>query len=822
MVTRKKPHIPLKASENRTTLPVISDEAVVLLPGEVAALELTEPEQLAFLGMHRDAGDLVAVICVPSADLGIEISQPCRIGTAAKIISIGEESTASREVILKGVSRITLHKIIRKKPFIVAEADFVDESSHTEKDLTALRQEVHNLAQRVSRMSPAFSNDLAERVDSRADDSGKWADLIAVNFRFPLRSKRKILEALNVEARLKEVLNSLRTEIKRLSAEEHTSPDLSATPESAEDTDRRRRFGRDADRRGEGSAGKQIFYELRQKLSALRDLPSEVRDRCLFEIERLGQLSSASTEYGSTKRYIDWLMAIPWQVTAEENSDLDEIERMIDQDYYGSDSIKKRILERIAIRKLTHYGSEGPALCLAGVQGTGKASLAKAIAKALGKKFMRISIGGITDVADIKGTARSFSGAVPGIIIRALKDTGTSDPVIFIEDLDCFAEDINNSLAMALLEAIDPKLNSRFWDDYVGLPVDLSRVFFICAVKSAEDIPDIFSHRFETIELPGYIEKEKIHIARKYIIPGVFKKYGLSENDILFSDNGLKKIIRNYTLEAGLLELRNRIQMICRHVAKEKAGQVRKVWMVNEKTVASFLGTAKYLPEKPGESPEIGVAIGLAWTGQGGDLMIIEGLRMKGSGEVITTGSLGEVMKESIQAAHSYVRSKADVLGIDHSDFDNFDIHIHFPSGAIPKDGPSAGVAVSLVIASVMAERPIRNDIAMTGEVTLRGRVLQVGGLIEKVSAAYRAGVPKVLIPKENKKDLKDLPPDILKKTKFIFIDSVDDVFARGLMDFIPSTYTLEKLFADELKKAKNRKKSSPSKKVAAKSRKRK
>jgi len=565
-----------------------------------------------------------------------------------------------------------------------------------------------------------------------------------------------------------------------------------------------------------------LLNELRRRVEAEKDLTKEVRERCFMEIDRLEQLSDASVEYGATRQYIEWLLSIPWNTNSKKRTDLKRIERHIDQDYFGSQKIKRKILERIAIRKLTGNKSINSILCLAGVPGTGKASLAKAIAKAMGKEFIRVSIGGLTKVYDIKGSVRTYLGAMPGVIIRTLHNAGTSDPVVLVEDIDHLGGDSATVLAMTLLEAIDPRYNCRFLDNYIGFPIDLSNVFFICAVKSSEDIPEVFNHRFEVIELPGYIEKEKIHIALKYIIPSVLKNHGLCAKDIVFSDKGLQKIIRNYTLEAGLLHLKRQIEIICRHVAKEKASGVKKIWMVNEKTVGSFLGTSQYTLEKPGDTPEIGVAIGLAWTGQGGDLMIIEGLRMKGSGEVITTGSLGDVMKESIQAAHSYVRSKADVLGIDHNDFDNFDIHIHFPSGAIPKDGPSAGVAVSLVIASVMAERPIRNEIAMTGEVTLRGKVLQVGGLIEKVSAAYRAGIPTVFIPKENKKDLKDLPSDILKKTRFVFIESVDDIFARGLLDFIPSSYTLEKLFAEEMKKAKNRKKGSGARKIAAKGRKKK
>ncbi|MCX6826283.1 MAG: AAA family ATPase [candidate division Zixibacteria bacterium] len=531
----------------------------------------------------------------------------------------------------------------------------------------------------------------------------------------------------------------------------------------------------------------------------------------------MSHLSTASAEYGTTKLYLDWLLNIPWNIRSEWNYNIRQVEEDIADEYYGSALIKKQILERIAVRQLAGGINESGVLCLAGVPGTGKASLARAIAKALRKKFIRLSVGGMTDVSNIKGSTRDFFGAMPGIIIRALRDAGTCDPVIFMENLEYFAEDNNTTLPMAILEAIDPRLNSHFLDNYIGLPIDLSRAIFICAVKFIEGVPEMLGHRFETIELPGYIEREKILIARKYIIPNVLKKHGLYKKDVIFSDQGLKKLVRSYTMEAGLLNFRRQIERICRHVAKEKAGHIKRTWMVNEKTVENFLGTPQYIAEKLEKKSEIGVAIGLAWTGMGGDLMMIEGLRMKGNGEVITTGSLGEVMRESIQAAHSYVRSKADVLGIDHNDFDNFDIHIHFPSGAIPKDGPSAGVTVCLVIASVMAERPIRHDIAMTGEITLRGKVLAVGGIKEKISAAYRAGIPKIFIPQENRKDLKELPSDILKQTKFCYIESVDELFEKALLDFTPSNYTLEKILAEEIEKAKSRKNPSSPRKIAAK-----
>jgi len=770
-------------------LPIIPIKTKVLLPGEVNSIQLRNQGILLLIKDLYSKDRPIGLVYSPNGENGNGDSDLNRIGTMMKILFIKSDLAGATAVVLEGVTRIALLSIKKETPHVVARVALIEETAIPEM-AEQLCREIIDIIGQLTKTGLGYSEELLSLMELGKVNPSRFVDRVAANYCHPIDLRQKILETLNLDKRLEIVLEFLRGEM------------LWA--------------GKLAQDHGIG-AGDRIILEMRERINQNRGIPLEIRGKCLAEIDRLGHLSTASVEYGATRQFIDWLFDIPWNIANQQSLDLKKVEKELDRGYYGSKSIKKQILERIAIRELSGGRSEGPILCLAGVPGTGKASLAKAIARSTGRKFLRISVGGISEVSDIKGTSRTFMGAMPGIIVRALKDTGTSDPVVFIEDIDYFAESSHAVLSMSLLEAIDPRLNSRFLDNYIGFPIDLGRVLFICAVKSVEDIPEVFSHRFEIIELPGYIEKEKIHIARKHIIPTVLKKHGLLKRDITFSEKGLQKIIRNYTLEAGLLNFKRRIEMICRHVAKEKAGNLRKIWVVNEKTVGSFLGTSIYTPEKPGDCPQIGVAVGLAWTGQGGDLMIIEGLRMKGSGEVITTGSLGDVMKESIQAAHSYVRSKADILGIDHADFDNFDIHIHFPSGAIPKDGPSAGVAVSLVIASVMAERPIRNDIAMTGEVTLRGKVLPVGGLIEKISAAYRAGIPRIFIPRENKKDLKNLPSDILKKTKFILIDTVDDVFARGLLDFVPSSYTLEKIFAAEMEKAKSRKKPSPSRKIAAK-----
>jgi ATP-dependent Lon protease len=807
MIIKPGSHIPLLASDGESVLPIIPAKTLILFPGETISLQVGRPDNLALISEHSGKDKLVGVTYSPGGNNGSEKGDLCRIGTAAAMVAVKDGPGGSKIITLEGIRRIALLGIHRRTPYLTARVGMVAEKNGSPDKTALMTQEIISVIEQLTKMDPAYSDELSFIIKFNLENPGQLADKIATIFHFPLSSKQEILESYNLDIRLKKVLKFLKAEMDQAAV----SYEIRKNVEKRNVEEQRKFYLRQQlyeikRQLGDEFIEDKIAQQLRNEIKKRRELPDEIRDRAFLEVDRLGHLSTASAEYGATKLYLDWLLSVPWNVYGKEDYNLKQVETDIEDEYYGSPQIKKQILERIAVRQLAGGIHEGLILCLAGVPGTGKASLARAIAKSLHKKFIRISVGGMVDITDIKGSARTFIGAAPGIIIRTLRNAGICDPVVFIEDLEYFAEDANTSLPMSLLEAIDPRHNGQYLDNYIGLPINLSKAIFICAVKSLDGIPEMLAHRFEIIELPGYIEKEKLHIARKYIIPNVTKKHGLLRKDISFHESGLKKIARSYTLEAGLLNFRNQIERICRHVAREKASHVNKKWIVNERTVENFLGTPQFIPEMPDKQPEIGVAVGLAWTGMGGDLMIIEGLRMKGSGQVITTGSLGEVMKESIQAAHSYVRSKADVLGIDHNDFDNFDIHIHFPSGAIPKDGPSAGVTVSLVIASVMAERPIRHDIAMTGEVTLRGKVLPVGGIKEKISAAYRAGITKILVPKENKKDLRDLPADILKKTKFVFIDTIDEVFDKGLLNFMPSNYTLEKIFADEMEKARNRK----------------
>jgi len=803
MIRKSKNKIVPDLSRKGQTLPALMTQSLALIPGETKSWQIwKEADRLAVEECRKNKKQLVLAFEDKSEDTGSDMIR--QIGVIAEILSVKEALGDSQVVVIQAIERVLLQAVGSSTPYLKIKTVYIENKTLTPAYISRLTGEIIDYVSRLAARRLESSDNLEKTAALNSGNPVEFVDRIVADPIFPFSLKKEIIQTVSVRLRLEKLSQYLKCELDEIES-------VPNPPKAMPCRNSKSAVGR------LGSEN-QIITQLKKEVKQNKTLPIEAYNRCLMEIDRLANLSTASSEYGATRQYIDWLLAIPWNIYFDKNFDLKLAEKEIDKEYYGSKNIKARILERIAINRLRGNKNDGPILTLAGVPGTGKASLARAIAKALGRKFIRLSVGGVDDISDIKGSARTYLTAGPGLIVRAIKDSGVIDPVIFLEDIDNFAEEAGTALAMSLMEALDPRYNNHFSDDYIGLPLDLSRIFFICAVRSSENMPDIYSHRLEVIELPGYIEKEKIFIAQKYLVPTLLKKHGLLKKELSFTENGLKKIIRNYTMEAGLLKLKRRLERICRFAAKEKALHSRKNIKVSQTKVETLLGTPKYLLEMPDKSPEIGVAVGLAWTGTGGDLMIIEGLRMKGSGEVITTGSLGDVMKESIQAAHSYIRSKADVLGIDHCDFDNLDIHIHFPSGAIPKDGPSAGVAVALVVASVMAERPIRNDIAMTGEMTLRGKVLQVGGLVEKISAAYRAGLRTIFLPRENKKDLKDLPPDILKQTKFIFIETVDEIFAGGLLDFIPSSYTLEKLFVQELEKAKDRKKRRPGKKIAAKS----
>lgn len=786
-------------TDRKDEYPILALQTSILFPGNVLTIRVRRQDSLQ---LTRDCGDgkrrFIATYSPVESELA-EIRSICQVGVLATVRDSCNAEAGASLVTIEGLARVAVDTVVATEPYMIATASEVQPPGAATRSVRSQLESVISLTAEITRLDPTYSLELLNVLRMYRENPSYLADHIAATFHFPLAAKQTLLEAVGLRQRYTKILELLSDELHRL-IDVPVLDDDSASARKQSD---------------QGSADQTMTYKqlmvadepsrIRRLVRNARHLPPEVVARATLESDRLAQLPSASAEYGATKLYLDRILNLPWGRYTPERYEMAQAERIIDSEYYGTKFVKEQILQRLAVLKLQGGQYDGPTLCLVGASGTGKASLAKAIARALGKEFIRFSVGGIAEVDDLKGSPRTFIGAMPGKIIRALQGAGSCDPVILIEDIDYFNVDNDATINASLLEALDTRSNGAFLDEYLGVPFDLSRVFFICSVRSYEEIPEQFIPRFELLEIPGYIGKEKIAIAKKFIIPDMLKKHGILKSEFKINDKALSTMLSGYTMEAGLLGFSQLIEKVCRKVALEKAQQKKTAWTITEKSVGSYLGPTIFIPEKAESLPEIGIAAGLAWTGAGGDLMFIEGLKMKGDGQIITTGSLGEVMKESIQAAHSYVRTKADILGIDPEDFKEFDIHIHFPSGAIPKDGPSAGVTVCLVIASILAERPIRNDLAMTGELTLRGKILPVGGIKEKISAAYRAGIHSVAMPKANEKDIKDLPKEILRKVKFSFLERVDELFELSLMDFTPSAFTLEKVFAEEIEKAKKK-----------------
>jgi ATP-dependent Lon protease len=657
----------------------------------------------------------------------------------------------------------------------------------------------HELLLGLVEQSGHYSPELLRVVELARDDAGRYSDLLGSLVHFSQDDKWRLVQMVDPVERLVLLAELLRAEV--------------AFAERKQDLDHRTRVMIEKHERAEFLRAQ--LQALREELDILEPgsneldqladqighagLPAPVARRAHSELERLRLISTASAEYSEIRSYLDWIIHIPWTATAHERTNLDEIRRLLDEEFYGQIRAKERVCEFLSVMHQT--GRPAPnVLCLVGPSGIGKTRLARAIANALRRPLITLNLGLLRSEAVLKGNRRTFPGAMPGRLLRQLRAVEVANPVCVLDEVDRLGGDTDRpDLSAILLEAIDPEYNHDFWDHYLEFPCDLSRVLFLCTATDAEIIPEMLSEKMEFIEMPGYLQENKVEITFKHLWPNQLASHGLSAEECSLTVAAVQKIIREYTLEAGLGNLNKCLEVLCRHLAVQQASGKGGFIRIGVQQVEKLLGTPVFIPEKAEAEPEIGVAMGVAWTQTGGDIMLIEALKMRGSGMVISTGSLGEVMRESIQAAHSWVRSRAEWLGIDHDDFGNYDIHVHFPSGAIPKDGPSAGITVSVVIASVMSERAVRNDYAMTGEVSLRGKVLPVGGIKEKVAAAHRIGIHKIIVPEQNIKDLQDVPNRIAKEMEYIPVETVDEVFAKVLLDFDPSRASLEKLLQMEL-----------------------
>ncbi len=708
-------------------------------------------------------------------------------GTVATILRMMKLEDDRIKILVQGVARGRIKEfrkegdLYKVKIDVIKEPEFLEENIEVE----ALIHSIKDLLDKAIALGKQILPDLLEIIRS-VEEPGKLADLVASILDLKSEEAQKILEITNPIERLREVHNLLLKEVGLLEIQHKIR---TAARESME-KDQREYFLRQQikaiqEELGEKDEKQEEIERYMEKIEKA-GMPEEVKEEALKQLKRLEKMHPDSAEAAVIRTYLDWLVELPWNKRTKDKLDLKRAKKILDQDHYDLEKVKDRILEYLAVQKLKKgKGIKGPILCFVGPPGVGKTSLGKSIAKALGRKFVRQSLGGVRDEAEIRGHRRTYVGAMPGRIIQGIKQAGTKNPVFMLDEVDKLASDFRGDPASALLEVLDPEQNREFVDHYLGVPFDLSEVMFICTANRIDTIPRPLLDRMEVIRIPGYSEEEKLFIAKQYLIPRQLKENGLSEKYVEFTDSGLQFLIRHYTREAGVRSLERQINAVLRKIAKEIAltGKKKK-YRITKSLVKKFLGAPLYMPEKEKED-EIGVVTGLAWTEVGGEILKIEATRMPGKGQLILTGSLGDVMKESAMTALSYVKSKSEDYGIDPEDFQKYDVHVHVPAGAIPKDGPSAGIAITTAIFSLFTQKPVKADVAMTGEITLRGKVLPVGGLKEKILAAKRADIKTVILPKDNKDEvMEDLPPFARKSLNLVFVDHIDEVFPIAIKDF--------------------------------------
>jgi ATP-dependent Lon protease len=648
-------------------------------------------------------------------------------------------------------------------------------------ELQAMLRNAHKQFEDIAKLSTALS-DQVKIATLNTEHPGHFADLIAANLNLSLEDRQKLLETVSVRERLQKLLPMLNREQEVLTLSSKIQNDVaSSIAKTQRDFFLREQIRAIQRELGEGEAGTNETKLLREKIEQT-PMPEEARKAADQELERLQQTPPAAAEYAVGRNYLDWILNMPWEKSTEDMLDLKAAERILDEQHFGLAKVKDRLIEFIAVIKRRKQ-IKGPILCLVGPPGVGKTSLGKSVADALGRKFARISLGGMRDEAEIRGHRRTYVGAMPGRIIQTLRRVESRNPVILLDELDKVGADFRGDPAAALLEVLDPAQNHTFTDHYLDLPFDLSRVLFITTANWLEPIHAALRDRLEVIELPSYTESEKLQIAKRYLVPRQIEEHGLTRQDVKIADSALRKLIREYTREAGVRQLEREIAALARKAARKivsRNGAAAAI-KLDASALKDYLGHAPFIAETAEKITEYGIATGLAWTPFGGDVLFIEATRMRGRGNLLLTGSLGEVMKESAQTAMSYLRSQARLLNLDLSDYNKFDVHIHVPAGATPKDGPSAGVAIVAALASLLTKRHVRSDAAMTGEISLRGRVLRVGGIKEKVLAAARFGVKQIILPEQNKSDWLDVPVEVRAKLKVHFIRQIADVFRLAL-----------------------------------------
>ncbi len=776
------------------TFPVIPLRNAVFFPRQVLPLSIGRESSLRGVEEAKRENSLVLVIA--QRDSTIDQPNPADlfgIGTVGKILKTFTLPDGSKSVLLQGLYRARLLTYVQLEPFLKAAAQQLDDEVVDGIEVEGLTEAVKTVFHRAVELSPELSEEHLSIV-LNLEDAGGVADISTSLVNVPTAEKQDVLETINVKKRLEKVHLMLSKLVQRL---EIGSKIRSEVQEEINKNQReyylREQLKAIQKELGEDTENVEI-KEFRRRIEEAK-LPDEARKVAEKELDRLSKMHASSAEYTVSRTYLEWLLELPWSVSTEDNLDIGKARDVLERDHYGLEKVKKRILEYLAVRKLKN-DMRGPILCFVGPPGVGKTSLGRSIASALGRKFVRISLGGVHDEAEIRGHRRTYIGALPGRIIQGIKKAGSNNPVFMLDEVDKIGMDFRGDPSSALLEVLDPEQNFSFSDHYIEVPFDLSKVLFIGTANLMEPIPPPLRDRMEIIEIPSYVEDEKLHIAKGFLISKQMAEHGLTEEMIQFEDDSIRKIISGYTREAGVRALERRIADICRGVAREVAEGHREKKVITVDALPKYLGQQKYFPEVAERINKPGISTGLAWTPVGGDILFIEATKMKGKGNLILTGQLGEVMKESAQAALSYIAAQAESLGIDENFKEKYDIHIHVPAGATPKDGPSAGVAILSALTSLLTGRLVRNDLAMTGEITLRGAVLPVGGIKEKVLAAHRAGIKYILMPERNKLDLEEIPQHVRQDLQFQFVKEMEEVirFALQHREEISDIESLEKL----------------------------
>jgi ATP-dependent Lon protease len=772
-------------------LPLLPIRNAVLFPGAVAPFDVGREKSVALVedieNLEQPIIGIFAQRDSSTDDPGHDDLYP--VGVAARVLKALKHSSGNYSLILQGLTRVRLDRITTTTPYVRAHVTRMSEPPTEDVEAEALALSLRDIAKQVIQLMPELPREAGSLVDS-IQDPGQLADLVAANLDAPVDEKAQLLEIFDAKERIRRVLRLLTRQLEILKMRERINSQIKEEMgKNQREYVLRQQLKAIKEELGEED-GDQGDLDILEERIAKADLPNEADKVARKQLKRLRQMQVGSAEYTVVRTYIDWLLDVPWTKQTTDNLDIAQVRKVLDEDHSGLEKVKKRIVEYLAVRKLKK-DKKGPILCLIGPPGVGKTSLGRSVARSLGRKFHRISLGGVHDEAAIRGHRRTYVGALPGQVIQGMKKAGTVNPVFMLDEIDKIGHDFRGDPAAALLEVLDPEQNDTFSDHYLEVPYDLSKVMFIATANVGDTIPPALKDRMEVIEIPGYTRKEKLDIARDHLVPKQLGEHGITPEQLQLEDGCLEAIIDNHTREAGVRNLERQIASVVRGVAVKVADGEKGPWrLTGEDDIREFLGPPRFTSEVAERTAETGVATGLAWTAVGGEILFIEATRMHGTGKLQLTGQLGDVMKESAQAAMSYVRAHAKQLGIAEDFLEKSDIHIHIPAGAMPKDGPSAGVTMMTALVSLLTKIKVRHDVAMTGEITLRGRVLPVGGIKEKVLAAHRAGIKRVVLPERNQADLEEVPEEIREELEFVFAQKMDDVLLHALSE--PEALKLE------------------------------